>query len=148
MAFSLHYEHIPIDFVISGIKNSRVFQVILNSRYHGAWRELKLLIVYVIDEKRKLEKSFAPLIDAPLRGYLQSLRLEQADQVLFVADGAHWIWNRVGKLVEALSLDPQRVHEPIDFYHAVEHPGKVAALPKSWSTKQCRAWARKHRQGS
>jgi hypothetical protein len=28
-------------------------------------------------------------------------------------------------------LDPQRVHELIDFYHAVEHLGKVAALRQS-----------------
>jgi len=125
-------------------------------RYHAAWREPKLFIVYVVDEQGKLEKSFAPLIDATLRGpeawlsllrgYLQSLRLEQADQVLFVADGAHWIWNRLGTLVKELGLDPQRVHELIDFYHAVEHLGKVAALRKSWSAKERQAWVRKHRR--
>ncbi len=125
-------------------------------RYRGAWREPKLFIVYVVDEQGKLEKGFAPLIDATLRGpqawlsllrrYLQSLRLEQADQVLFVADGADWIGNRVGTLVKALGLDPQRVHELIDFYHAVEHLGKVAALRKSWSAKQRRAWVHKHRR--
>jgi len=125
-------------------------------RYHGAWREPKLFIVYVVDEQGKLEKSFAPLIDATLRGpeawlsllrgYLQSLRLEQADQVLFVADGAHWIWNRLGTLVKELGLDPQRVHELIDFYHAVEHLGKVAGLRKSWSAKERQAWVRKHRR--
>ncbi len=125
-------------------------------RYRAAWREPKLSIVYVVDAQGKLEKSFAPVIDATLlgpdawldllRGYLKSLRLEQADRVLFVADGAHWIWNRMGTLVKALGLDPQRVHEPIDFYHAVEHPGKVAALRKSWSVKERRAWVRKHRR--
>jgi hypothetical protein len=125
-------------------------------RYRGAWREPKLLIIYVVDAKGKLEKSFAPVIDGTLRGpeawlgllrgYLQSLRLEQADQVVVVADGAHWIWKRVGTLVKALGLDPQRVHELIDFYHAVEHLGKVAALRKSWSAKERRAWVRKHRR--
>jgi hypothetical protein len=125
-------------------------------RYRGAWREPKLFIVYVVDAKGKLAKSFAPLIDGTLRGpdawlrllrgYLQSLGLEQADQVLFVADGAHWIWNRVGTLIKALGLDPQRVHELIDFYHAVEHLGKVAALHPRWSVKERRAWVRKHRR--
>ena len=114
------------------------------------------MIVYVVDAQGKLEKSFAPVIDGTLRGpnawldllqgYLKSLRLEQADQVLFVADGAHWIWNRVGRLVKALGLDRRRVHELIDFYHAVEHLGKVAALRKSWSAKERRAWVRKHRR--
>lgn len=125
-------------------------------RYRGAWREPKLFIVYVVDAKGKLEKSFAPVIDGTLRGpdawlrllrgYLQSLGLDQADQVLFVADGAHWIWNRVGTLIKALRLDPQRVHQLIDFYHAVEHLGKVAALRTGGSAKERRAWVRKHRR--
>ena len=37
-----------------------------------------------------------------LKAYLESLRVDQADQVLFVADGAHWIWNRVPGLVRSL----------------------------------------------
>jgi hypothetical protein len=110
----------------------------------------------VIDAKGKLEKSFAPVIDGSLRGpeawlgllqgYLQGLALAQADQVLFVADGAHWIWNRVGPLIKALGLDPQRVHELIDFYHAVEHLGKVATLRTGWSAKERQTWVRKHRR--
>lgn len=125
-------------------------------RYRGAWREPKLLIIYVVDAQGKLEKSFAPVIDGGLRGpdawfellrgYLQGLAIQQADRVLLVADGAHWIWNRVGALVKALGLDPKRVHELIDFYHAVEHLGKVAALRKSWSAKERRRWIRKHRR--
>ena len=104
----------------------------------------------------KLEKSFAPLIDGSLHGpealfrllggYLQGLAIEAADQVLFVADGAHWIWNRVPGLVQALGLNPKQVHEAIDFYHAVEHLGKVAALRKSWSAKQRKVWVRQHRR--
>jgi hypothetical protein len=70
-----------------------------------------------------------------LQAHLCALKVQQAEQILFVADGAHWIWNRVPALVKALGLDPQRVHELIDFYHAVEHLGKVAGLRKSWSIK-------------
>ncbi len=73
-------------------------------------------------------------------------RIQQADQVLFVADGAHGIWNRVLGLIKALGLQPERVHELIDFYHAVEHLGKVAALRKNWSAKERKAWIRKHRR--
>ncbi len=109
-----------------------------------------------MDSDGKLEKSFAPLTDGNLQGpdalfgliqqYLQALGIQQADQVLFVADGAHWIWNRVLGLIKALGLQPERVHELIDFYHAVEHLGKVAALRKSWSAKERKAWIRKHRR--
>ena len=34
----------------------------------------------------------------------------------------------------------------VDFYHAVEHLGKVAALRKSWSTAQRQRWIKRHRR--
>jgi hypothetical protein len=126
------------------------------TRYRGAWREPKLLIIYVVDAHGKLEKSFAPLIDGHLQGpealfhllegYLHALAIDRADHVLFVADGAHWLWNRVPRLIAALGLEPQRVHLLIDFYHATEHLGKLAALRKNWSAPQRRAWIRTQRR--
>lgn len=126
------------------------------TRYKGAWREPKLLIIYVVDAQGKLEKRFAPLIDGTFQGPdavyqliqsdLESLSIQQADQVLFVADGAHWIWNRIPDLVAALGLDLQRVHELIDFYHAVEHLGKVATLCKRWPATERKAWVGKQRR--
>ena len=126
------------------------------TRYKGAWREPKLLIIYVVDAQGKLEKSFAPLLDGTfqgpdalyqlIQGYLASLGIQQADDILFVADGAHWIWNRIPDLVAALGLDSERVHELIDFYHAVEHLGAVAALRKSWLAKERKAWVGKQRR--
>lgn len=126
------------------------------TRYHGSWREPKLLIIYVVDEHGKQEKSFNPFIDGGfngpdglfqlLKGYLESLCIQQADKVLFVADGAHWIWNRVPGLVKALGLNSDRVYELLDFYHAVEHLGKVAGLRKSWSAKERKSWISKQRR--
>ena len=127
------------------------------TRYKGSWREPKLLIIYVVDDQGKLEKSFTPLIDGCIRinqpdvlfqmlaGYLRSLGIENADQVLFVADGARWIWKRIPVLVKQLGLDPNRVHELIDFYHAVEHLGKVAELRKKWSAKERKTWVSRQR---
>lgn len=126
------------------------------TRYNGAWREPKLLIIYVLDEQGKPQSSFAPVIDGTLNGpdavfgliqsYLRPLALRPEDQLLFVADGAVWIWNRVPGLVKALGLDPKQVHELVDFYHAVEHLGKAAGLRKNWSAKQRKAWVKKHRR--
>lgn len=126
------------------------------TRYRGAWREPKLLIIYVVDEKGHMEKSFAPIIDGDLQGpdsvfrlisnYLQAINIEQVDKMLFVADGAHWIWNRVKSLVKKLGLLSSQIHELLDFYHAVEHLGKVASLRKTWSTKERKAWIRKQRR--
>jgi hypothetical protein len=125
------------------------------NRFRGAWREPKLFIIYVVDAEGKLDRSFMPIIDALIRGpdamfkllhaYLGQLNLSEADRVLFIADGAPWIWNRIPELIKKLGLEPDQVHQLIDFYHAVEHLGKVAALRKGWSSKQRKSWVRKHR---
>ncbi|MEM7539267.1 MAG: hypothetical protein AAF639_44330, partial [Chloroflexota bacterium] len=72
------------------------------SRYTGAWREPKLFIIYVVDENGRHCKSFAPFIDGTMKGpdalftmlagYLEKLDITEADKVLFVSDGAKWIW--------------------------------------------------------
>jgi hypothetical protein len=119
-------------------------------RYTGAWREPKVLIVYVVDAEGKQESCFAPFLDATLQGpdavfallrtYLQRLEITQADHVLFIADGAPWIWKRVPLLVQALGLAATQVHELLDFYHAVHHLGQVAGLRKDWSAKARTRW--------
>jgi hypothetical protein len=119
-------------------------------RYTGAWREPKVLIVYVVDAEGKQEHRFAPFIDATLKGpdvvfallrtYLQRLEITRADQVLFIADGAPWIWKRVPLLVHALGIAVEQVHELLDFYHAVHHLGQIAALRKDWSAKARTRW--------
>src|SRR5215216_6335404 len=125
-------------------------------RYTGAWRDPKVLLIYVVDAEGKREASFAPVIDATrkgpdavfalLRTYLQRLEITQADQVLFIADGAPWIWKRVPRLVQALGLTAEQVHELLDFYHAVQHLGQVAALRKDWSAKARSRWRTQQRR--
>jgi hypothetical protein len=125
-------------------------------RYTGAWREPKVLIIYVVDAEGKQESRFAPFIDATLKGpdavfallrtYLQRLEITQADHVLFIADGAPWIWKRVPLLVHALGLAAEQVHELLDFYHAVQHLGQVAALRKDWSAKARTRWRTQQRR--
>ena len=125
-------------------------------RYTGAWREPKVLIVYVVDAEGKQESRFAPFIDATLKGpdavfallrtYLQRLEITLADHVLFIADGAPWIWKRVPLLVHALGLAAAQVHELLDFYHAVQHLGQVAALRKDWSAKARARWRTQQRR--
>ena len=125
------------------------------TRFRGAWREPKLLIIYVVDAQGKQEKSFSPFIDGCfsgpdgvfhlLKGYLNCLHIQDSDKILFVADGAHWIWNRIPGLINALGLAPERVYELLDFYHAVEHLGTVAGLKKTWSSKERKRWVSKQR---
>jgi hypothetical protein len=126
------------------------------TRYHGAWREPKLCIIYVVDEEGRQHQQFAPLIDGVLNGpdalfallasYLQELEIQAADQLLFISDGATWIWNRIPALLETLGIGTQKVHFLIDFFHAVEHLGRVAVLRKDWSAQVRKRWFNRQRK--
>ena len=119
-------------------------------RYRTDWREPKLLAIYVVDEQGRIEREFTPVLDGTLKGpdavfrliefYLSELQIEEATKVLFIADGARWIWNRVGALWKRLGLKTEQCVELVDFYHVVEHLGTLAGLKKSLSKKQKRGW--------
>ena len=49
-------------------------------------------------------------------------------------------------LVQALELGAGQVYELLDFYHAAEHLGKVAALRKDWSVKARSRWRTQQRR--
>jgi hypothetical protein len=126
------------------------------NRYRTDWREPKLLIIYVVDEKGQMDREFLAVIDGTLGGpdaifklmefYLRELEITAADKVLFVADGARWIWNRVGALLRRLGVKPDRVNELVDFYHAVEHLGKIAALRRRWTAAERQTWIGRQRR--
>jgi hypothetical protein len=126
------------------------------SRYHTDWREPKLLVIYVVDEKGRIAQEFAPVIDGTLQGadevfrlmefYLVQLGIRQAAEVLFIADGAKWIWERVTGLWQRLGLAGVRCRELVDFYHVVEHVYALAALQTSWRASQRKRWATRQRR--
>lgn len=123
------------------------------SRYKTEWREPKLLHIWLIDENGKNCRDFAPWIDGTLKGpdavfmliayYLKALDITSASQVLFIADGALWIWNRIPALIKELNLNPENVYQIVDFYHAVEHLGDVSKLCKQWSNKRRKQWVKR-----
>ena len=126
------------------------------NRYRTDWREPKLLIIYVVDEKGHMDREFLAVIDGTLGGpdaifklmefYLRELKITTADKILFVADGARWIWKRVGALLRRLGVEPEQVNELVDFYHAVEHLGKIAALQHRWTAAERQAWIGRQRR--
>jgi hypothetical protein len=127
------------------------------ARYHTDWREPKLLVIYVVDEKGRIAQEFAPVMDGTLQGpdevfrlmefYLRQLHIDQAKEVLFIADGAKWIWLRVTQLWKRLGLaGVVRCRELVDFYHVVEHVYALAALNKSWRARERKRWATRQRR--
>src|SRR3954466_3141960 len=126
------------------------------NRYRTDWCEPKLLIIYVVDETGQMGREFLAVIDGTLGGpdaifklmefYLRELKITTADKVLFVADGARWIWNRVEAMLRRLGVKPEQVNELVDFYHAVEHLGKIAALQRRWTASERQAWIGRQRR--
>jgi hypothetical protein len=126
------------------------------SRYRTDWREPKLLIIYVVGEKGQMDRESLAVIDGTLGGpdaifklmafYLRELKISTADKILFVADGARWIWNRVGALLRRSGVEPEQVNELVDFYHAVEHLGRIAALKRGWTVAERQAWIGRQRR--
>ena len=127
------------------------------SRYRTDWREPKLLVIYVVDKKGRLDQEFAPVIDGTLQGpdevfrlleyYLRQLEIDRATDILFIADGAKWIWQRVTKLWQRLGLvGVVRCRELVDFYHVVEHVYALAALNTSWRARERKRWATRQRR--
>jgi hypothetical protein len=106
-------------------------------RYKGQWREPKLLTIFEIDGQGKKVQTARVLIDGTFQGpdevmellamHLHSLGAASAEVVVFVADGAPWIWERLPWVVARVGLESKRVDYVLDFYHAVHHVGLALA---------------------
>ncbi len=103
------------------------------------------------------------IMDASLNGpdhlfgllvyYLKKLKIVLADKLLFVSDGAKWIWDRVKKLSTEIGLQASQCLFALDFYHAVEHLNDMAnqkrwckPLRGKWVNKQKRHLVKGHLQ--
>ena len=101
-----------------------------------------------------VSQTWAPIIDGTLRGpqavfalllsYARQIGLNAADKVLFIADGAPWIWRRLQRLIAALGLSPTQVLGLIDFYHAAKQLSDAVKL-RRWSATQRTRWLNRTR---
>ncbi len=121
--------------------------------HHGfdaPWCEPKLIVVYVIDKKGNVLNKFRPISDGTMAdcegifemliGYLRALGVHEARQLIIVGDGAKWIWERTAELVRRVEIDPQKVFEVIDWYHAVEKLHEIASIPSHWPNQEKAQW--------
>ncbi len=110
------------------------------SKFDTPWKEPKLLVIEELQRDGCINKKSFPIYDTVvgsanavfslLTNYLKQLNLKAADLVLFIGDGAKWIWNRTQKMFKALGLKASQYIEAIDYYHAVQQLYKVVeALP-------------------
>lgn len=114
------------------------------------WREPKLLTLYVLDENGKRDRTVEPVIDGTLgdadaafdlvRYHLLRVGAHLATELVVVADGAKWIWNRTGELRQALGLPEDRVTEVVDYFHVAERLTELSKSRPRWSDDQRQAW--------
>jgi hypothetical protein len=97
-------------------------------RYKAEWREPKLLIIFEMDEHGRMKKKTRPWIDGTFAGpdeamellafHLHRLGVTRAEVVVFVADGAPWVWERLDWVERRVGLAAGRVVRVLDWCHA------------------------------
>jgi hypothetical protein len=100
-------------------------------RYKAEWREPKLLIILEIDEQGRMKPGTQPWIDGTFAGpdealellafHLHRLGASAAEVVVFVADGAPWIWDRLDWVERRVGLAAARALRVLDWCHAVHN---------------------------
>jgi hypothetical protein len=128
-------------------------------RYQGQWREPKVLTIYEIDNDGQKVKKSRARIDGTFQGpdemmelvalHLHRLGAVHAEVVVFVSDGAPWIWDRLDWVVKRVGLDSKKVAYTLDWCHALHHVGLALAavgLPAEEHRrvfKKLRKWLKK-----
>ncbi|MGB0384919.1 MAG: hypothetical protein ACPGWR_08865 [Ardenticatenaceae bacterium] len=118
--------------------------------YDGLGCEPKLLTIYIVDKQGKKINNGVLSNDGTfgnveafmllLEMHLVRLGIHRAKQVLFVADGAKWIWERIPPLLRRLGCNQEKTLFLLDFYHASQRLFDFA----NWAfngKKAVNAWA-------
>ena len=123
-------------------------------RFAAPWKEPKLLTIYVVDDDGEVIAKQRPIHDATLGdadaifemlvGYLKALGGHEAQEIIVLGDGALWIWNRADSLANRLGIAADKLKQVVDWYHAVETLGKIAAARKTWNGEETKKkWLKK-----
>lgn len=113
------------------------------------WREPRVITVDVLDEDGRIDSNVPPIYEVDLGdadrvfdlvvGLLRFIGAHRAREIVFVADGADWIWARVDAMIERAGLPVDRTHKILDFYHASEHIADALRACKNLSDTERRA---------
>ncbi len=104
--------------------------------YSTEWFEPRLLIITQFDQDGKKIRSINPILDGScgsmdaffelLKAHLSSINLQEAEQIVFCADGGQGIWPRTEQLIKELSLD--NTVQILDYTHAKQNLNIVKKL--------------------
>jgi hypothetical protein len=133
-------------------------------RYQGQWREPKLLTIFEIDAHGQKVRDSQARIDGTFLGpdavmelvamHLHRLGAVKAKVVVFLSDGAPWIWDRWDWVVKRVGLNSKKVAYALDWCHALHHVGlalSAVGLPAAEHRrvfKKLRKWLKKGEAGA
>lgn len=123
-------------------------------RYAANWREPKLIAIHVLDEQGNVARSVSkPIYRAAVQDAkacmedlvetLKLLKVDQALEVQFLADGAPFIWKRIRKAFRRAGVSAKKITYTLDYYHALQHLKKLSEflpLTKEERNKQFEQW--------
>lgn len=100
--------------------------------FDAAWREPKLVTIFIHDDKGRMVKDSKATIDGTFTGpdamaelvamHLHRLGAAKAQSVTFVSDGAVWIWDRIDAIVKQAGIpETVSIHQVLDNCHAAHH---------------------------
>jgi hypothetical protein len=124
-------------------------------RFRVQWREPKLLIIFLMDAQGRMVRGSRAWIDGTFLGpnecmellamHLHRLGAAAAAEVVFLADGAPWIWERLPWVQQQVGLAAERVVQVLDWCHAVHHVS-LALEKLGLPAVQRQRWYRQMRQ--
>jgi hypothetical protein len=127
-------------------------------KFRVEWREPKVLIIFEMDRRGRMAPNTRAWIDGTFAGpdeamellamHLHRLGATAAKVVVFLADGAPWIWDRLDWVEQRVGLQEKQTARVLDWCHAVHHISlALEALGLSEADRRCqygqlRKWLR------
>ena len=119
-------------------------------RYQAEWREPKLLCIYFLNDKGDVDRTIPPILDGTmgeaneifkmLCGYLSMISMDAKTEVLFISDGADWLWRRVHLVKKIVSEKGAGFRCLLDYYHMKTYLHKMSDAMKDWPVKRRTQW--------
>lgn len=134
-------------------KNGRIPDGAKRRGFNANWREPKMFTIYTLDEKGDKRKDSPAFCDGTianpdavfdlLAAELYHNGAQDTREIVFLSDGAPWIWNRLDALTKQLAIPRGKVRKILDFSHAVQHLYTIADLLPGLGGKRKKRWVKK-----
>lgn len=105
------------------------------------WHEPRVITLDVVDADGDMDRDWRPIYEvtlgqaddvfALLTGLLRRVGAHLAAEVVFLSDGAGWIWNRLQQLRADAGIAEDRFSTILDYWHATEYITDALALCKN-----------------